>query len=1255
MKAVENQEPKNYQMQRVIFDSNLSLILWIIMSNYAEYSNHFIENNSEELFRKFTNFIRFYLYKNTECHCAYFVEVGYWSVENMFYKFPDIIAPMIYDIMDAFPNVVLTKEYLLDVTHDMLTKHLATVNATPTINGWKTLSTVVDIVKIYTRVEYLKIFHWIPEYDVRIVMEEMNIDELRNVDEYERLLKERKNDMTNLDDAKLEFYMNFLKLIYEGGSYRYVQSSLRKMDEAFSVERMVKLIPLAGDNLKYRAILFDVYSIFHIDFKNHLINNRSDYFHTRPKDMQYEEDPYVDHFYDKTIDLFISEIEFLIQRYEAKDKNPYDDNQYYYYFNSSIFGSIVKLMNYYLVIRENDLEKINKYIPNLEKLSEFIYKNRILILMIFGVELNELESPTKNKMEMELAKIDAKFKLKREKLQVIGLSRTILELCEKIMCHKPLVPIKKKLLTKKSSVDRCKKVFLYYETYSTTLSIKQQHLDLPFLRINNGKAKNSKGEIPIMAYAVAFYEQYKMKKMSVDAKSNIYLASLNDNKQESKNMAYNLCCFFHNQLRKDWYIDKKNPAFTLLEAFCNFLFISTNAIQENLHQVFMCQPNGEEVIMMNACWSEMKWYQSFIKFKTNIDKIWKETYRRVLLLLKFHQFLCEDNCQLFKDYFAKKTLKADTIDRTQRWTTIFQKLSDNFQWHYNYEKGEINEFDSTHRPHLLVMATGVFENLAELCTGPHHENQKKTFSFIFDRYTGFLKRYVRDYDSEFYKTKLALFEFFMTLIEGFDPEIISYQVTNLELNTLNTIMIDSLKQAFYCIVKKDPFDKKRMSDYVLKMEDFDLIRDAFRSNEKFSSHTLIQISLKIFTYIKTMGEAKSKYDIFCKERDEMLESHEKIKEITNKAITEEDLVTYKFVKRVLIRIEIKLDKETKLTPYYFPRLSGSFFLSDPSKEKFLNSVDRSSIESKLSGFINYTNYFQLEMKITQERFKNHLRIYKYLSTDLFYYIEMFAMLLSVINNLILLITFRMDGNIIDFHDNFRDTIVVLGIIEIFLAICSLVINLYMNYPTVRATTRQIYIDTHAEKDDLNFFDKIYVDIYLSLFQKNFIVNCYHILFVSLGLSVSVSFLSIDLLAIVSLFPTMIYIIRSVTEHLNQLILTLVLAAVIMLAYGIFVQMYFLSDFSDPSVCSTLSHCYFTIVDRAFRNGEGIGAILGLGYFGGPNVAEGGDPKFYGNLFINLSFFLSINIVLLNIILAILLDTFTGLREKSETFGKITTF
>ena len=114
----------------------------------------------------------------------------------------------------------------------------------------------------------------------------------------------------------------------------------------------------------------------------------------------------------------------------------------------------------------------------------------------------------------------------------------------------------------------------------------------------------------------------------------------------------------------------------------------------------------------------------------------------------------------------------------------------------------------------------------------------------------------------------------------------------------------------------------------------------------------------------------------------------------------------------------------------------------------------------------------------------------------------------------------------------------------------------------------------------------------------------------------------------------------------------------MYSYSTFIHIYFQnefsSDFPGDIYCSSLAHCFFTIIDKAFRNGEGIGGLLQTAFYGS-NGHEGGDPRFYGSLFLNLSFYLLINVVILNIILAILVDTFSQLRKQSDLFSYIIRF
>ena len=45
---------------------------------------------------------------------------------------------------------------------------------------------------------------------------------------------------------------------------------------------------------------------------------------------------------------------------------------------------------------------------------------------------------------------------------------------------------------------------------------------------------------------------------------------------------------------------------------------------------------GDKTELFDAIWQDMRKSLTFIKFKTNIDRNWKECYLRVLYELKFH-------------------------------------------------------------------------------------------------------------------------------------------------------------------------------------------------------------------------------------------------------------------------------------------------------------------------------------------------------------------------------------------------------------------------------------------------------------------------------------------------------------------------------------------------------------------------------------------------------------------------------------------
>ena len=139
-----------------------------------------------------------------------------------------------------------------------------------------------------------------------------------------------------------------------------------------------------------------------------------------------------------------------------------------------------------------------------------------------------------------------------------------------------------------------------------------------------------------------------------------------------------------------------------------------------------------------------------------------------------------------------------------RFTTIFQKLCDRYEWHTNFIQDKLEPFQASHRPQLFQLGIGVMENLAELTTGPCRENQELIYSYIYDRYNGIMRRYTNDVESQFYGLKLQVAEYMLTMTEGFNELIVDYMTSNFDIQAINQIIVNSVKQLYCVKVKKQP-------------------------------------------------------------------------------------------------------------------------------------------------------------------------------------------------------------------------------------------------------------------------------------------------------------------------------------------------------------------------------------------------------------------------------------------------------------------
>jgi len=125
-----------------------------------------------------------------------------------------------------------------------------------------------------------------------------------------------------------------------------------------------------------------------------------------------------------------------------------------------------------------------------------------------------------------------------------------------------------------------------------------------------------------------------------------------------------------------------------------------------------------------------------------------------------------------------------------------------------------------------------------------------------------------------------------------------------------------------------------------------------------------------------------------------------------------------------------------------------------------------------------------------------------------------------------------------------------------------------------------------------------------------------------------------LLDIITRSETLQDVIRAVVQPIWQLTLSLVLGAVVLLIFATFGLVNILKQGeAEFEKCKSLGQCFQLYIDYGFRSGGGIGDIMSEDWDSGGRAA------------FKLAFFMLINVILLNIIFGIIIDTFSALREE----------
>ena len=369
---------------------------------------------------------------------------------------------------------------------------------------------------------------------------------------------------------------------------------------------------------------------------------------------------------------------------------------------------------------------------------------------------------------------------------------------------------------------------------------------------------------------------------------------------------------------------------------------------------------------------------------------------------------------------------------------------------------------------------------------------------------------------------------------------------------------------------------------------------------------------------------------------------------------------FKFLMQITGSVEVVVD--SRRVCVQFPLLPECKFITEEEVEHFIKRCSIEDPSTRLFELIDFVDEVLIEKQ-------NDLKFYKifppliYLTRRrTFKLMVLVIWVLSAAINIIWIIS----SDIIDTTDSTEIfermdtisiqqtsaqlTIAILSVVIVFLSLLIFVIWLsirWLNLVNIRELQlkKQKALNTQLESNILKF--KAYVFDSL-LGQPLPMVLLLHILFVVLYYLVTDFFVCLHLLLFVYHSETTRYIMRSVTKDLRKIGITFLMIIFMVYCYSTVIGFHYADkfdyEFENINPCENWMSCLVYTFDYGLRLGGGVGDAM--------NLLPREDSYFTEKLIINLTFLLLIKLIASNIVLGIIIDTFSELRDTQSTRGSL---
>lgn len=731
--------------------------------------------------------------------------------------------------------------------------------------------------------------------------------------------------------------------------------------------------------------------------------------------------------------------------------------------------------------------------------------------------------------------------------------------------------------------------------------------------------------------------------------------------------------YFVKQINEmDISFDNLKTNFFTNDYYFSLIILMDNLIRTspNYRQSFYNKVNNDpDSGVIQKIWNLHEMLLNYCLFSTFLDSSWQKIFTCYYLISNFIQNLCEDNFYQFKTWFCEN--KNDT-DGSRTLIEDYYMVIENALKNTELSQYTRQQLSIMDRPELFFVYNRLVEGMTEFINGGKTIGQEIVYQKRIDIYVGIIMRVVDDVDSSFYVLKYNILLYICATLEGLDKKIVEFVASNFSVKRTLNLIVRIIKKLYIRQTmlktsrKMETYDAygrlliREVTEEIENthsIESYDILMDYYTKYEAtFSDHVMINTLVLLYSFMLDMGSMVVRYKNFLDEINCAVEiTFSKNKNFVNEAYEMESLIVWKFIKSIIVEMEIIYkesndeDVEPELFLHQFKKLPVCFFLTESVKENFLESVNIESIDMKHDEFFQKKQYHLTIMHDLRVLYKKSKFLFYASTEDAFRKYLIFMYLLAVIINILFLILF--DNNSKNFFEwnplSLHLSVTILAVIDSSLAFILMIFWFFVKYPTIKRIKWENYNLVSRRTKKISASTWIKIAIVESILMKSTFRSFFlHLIFSVLGLFVSPFFYSLLLLLIVDLSALIYSVVISFVKNYDKLAYTLLMIVVIINFFSYLASEFFEGDFhdeEDPSrglMCETFFTCLMNGLNVGLRAGSGMADKMTFN-------SNSHSQTFEGRFFFDIMFFILVNIILLGMFFGIIVDSFKEYRDKME--------